>query len=97
MKWPLDELPSMILGSTQDLILLISPDRGDESKNYTFPLKRVFLLLNRIHNLGSGSDYTVFSHVLGIPSIDLYYDYKEVIAPIFNVLILNRNRCAFCE
>ncbi|KZR96360.1 Uncharacterized protein APZ42_009341, partial [Daphnia magna] len=28
----------------------------------------------RIGNLGSGSDYTVFSHVLGVPSIDVYYD-----------------------
>ncbi|KAK4016643.1 hypothetical protein OUZ56_031605 [Daphnia magna] len=31
----------------------------------------------RIGNLGSGSDYTVFSHVLGVPSIDVYYDYQE--------------------
>jgi ribosomal protein L27 len=32
----------------------------------------------RVGNLGSGSDYTVFSHVLGVPSVDLYYDYQEV-------------------
>lgn len=32
-----------------------------------------------IGNLGSGSDYTVFSHVLGVPCVDLYYDYQEVI------------------
>ncbi|XP_046440416.1 glutamate carboxypeptidase 2-like [Daphnia pulex] len=31
----------------------------------------------RIGNLGSGSDYTVFSHVLGVPCVDLYYDYQE--------------------
>ncbi len=31
-----------------------------------------------IGNLGSGSDYTVFSHVLGVPCVDLYYDYQEV-------------------
>ena len=32
----------------------------------------------KLGNLGSGSDYTVFAHVLGVPSIDLWYSYQEV-------------------
>lgn len=39
----------------------------------------IFFIDNRsIGNLGSGSDYTVFSHILGVPSVDMYYNYQEV-------------------
>jgi len=33
----------------------------------------------KINNLDSGADFTVFSHVLGIPSINLLYTSKEVV------------------
>lgn len=32
----------------------------------------------RVGILGSGSDYTAFMHVLGVPSIDIRYTYQEV-------------------
>ena len=44
--------------------------------------------LPNVANLGSGSDFTVFAHVLGIPSIDLWYSYKEVSSTICKRLLL---------
>jgi len=38
----------------------------------------LFIGLFRYKTLGSGSDYTTFQHVFGIPSMDLRYTYDEV-------------------
>lgn len=36
------------------------------------------MLVARVNILGSGSDYTAFMHVLGVPAIDIRYTYEEV-------------------
>lgn len=42
----------------------------------------------RVGILGSGSDYTAFMHVLGVPSIDIRYTYQEEIGsyPLYHTL-----------
>ncbi|XP_057377944.1 N-acetylated-alpha-linked acidic dipeptidase 2-like [Daphnia carinata] len=42
----------------------------------------------RVNILGSGSDYTAFMHILGIPSIDICYNYEENIGsyPLYHTL-----------
>lgn len=37
-----------------------------------------FFLCNRIHPLGSGSDFASFIQQIGLPSVDLTYEYDKV-------------------
>jgi hypothetical protein len=50
-------------------------------------------MVARVSILGSGSDFTAFMHVLGVPAIDIRYTYEEVKHTTVNVHIL----CDDCE
>jgi hypothetical protein len=50
-------------------------------------------MVARVNILGSGSDYTAFMHVLGVPAIDIRYTYEEVKHTTVNAHIL----CDDCE